>query len=75
MDTLNAAAFRNVQSATLTETPLSDAGVNGRGEIIQVRVCVMVEMIIIFLFSIIIVETNGLCLMSGANVKESRGNV
>lgn len=33
---LNAAAFANVQSATLIDTPLSDAGLDGEGEIIQV---------------------------------------
>lgn len=38
MEMLNAAAFPNVQSATLTDTPLSDAGLNGEGEIIQASV-------------------------------------
>lgn len=38
METLNAAAFPNVQSATLTATPLSDAGLNGEGEIIQASI-------------------------------------
>ena len=33
---LNAAAFPNIQSATSTETPLSDSGLDGAGEIIQV---------------------------------------
>lgn len=33
----NAAARAMIQSATLKETPLSDAGLDGTGEIIQVR--------------------------------------
>lgn len=33
---LNAAAFPNIQSATSTETPLSDSGLDGTGEVIQV---------------------------------------
>ncbi|CAN0390119.1 unnamed protein product, partial [Pylaiella littoralis] len=32
----NAAARANIQSATLTETPLTDAGLNGAGQVIQV---------------------------------------
>ena len=37
--TLNAAAFANVQSATLTKTPLTDSGLDGSGEVIQARFC------------------------------------
>lgn len=37
MKLLNAAAYHNVQSATLTESPLTDAGLDGTGEVIQVR--------------------------------------
>ncbi|CAN0460486.1 unnamed protein product, partial [Laminaria digitata] len=33
---LNAAARANIQSATVTSTPLTDAGLDGSGEIIQV---------------------------------------
>ena len=33
---LNAAARANIQSATVTSTPLTDAGLNGTGEVIQV---------------------------------------
>lgn len=33
---LNAVARANIQSATVTSTPLTDAGLNGSGEIIQV---------------------------------------
>lgn len=33
---LNAAAFPNIQSATRTETPLSNSGLDGTGEVIQV---------------------------------------
>lgn len=33
----NAAAYRNVQSANLEDTPLTDAGLDGTGEVIQVR--------------------------------------
>ncbi|CAM9659673.1 unnamed protein product, partial [Hapterophycus canaliculatus] len=33
---LNAAAYRNLQSATLTETPMTDSGLDGTGEVIQV---------------------------------------
>lgn len=42
---LNAAAYTNLQSATLTETPMSDSGLDGTGEVIQVpqagRVCLL----------------------------------
>ena len=34
--TLNAAARANIQSATVTETPLTDLGLDGSGEVIQV---------------------------------------
>lgn len=33
---LNAAARANIQSATVTETPLTDAGLDGSGEVVQV---------------------------------------
>ncbi|CAM9519204.1 unnamed protein product, partial [Scytosiphon promiscuus] len=33
---LNAAAYRNLQSATMTETPVTDSGLDGTGEVIQV---------------------------------------
>lgn len=36
----DASARAVMQSATSTETPLSDAGLDGTGEIIQVRTCV-----------------------------------
>ena len=38
---LNAAARANIQSATITDTPLTDAGLDGAGEVIQVfcRAC------------------------------------
>lgn len=35
-DLLNAAARANIQTATVTSTPLTDAGLNGTGEVIQV---------------------------------------
>lgn len=35
---LNAAARANIQSATVTSTPLTDAGLDGTGEVIQVGV-------------------------------------
>lgn len=35
--THNAAAIANVQSADLTRTPLTDSGLDGSGEVIQVR--------------------------------------
>lgn len=34
---LNAEARANVQSATITDTPLTDAGLDGTGQVIQVR--------------------------------------
>lgn len=34
---LNAVARPMIQSATLTETPLTDAGLDGTGQIVQVR--------------------------------------
>ncbi|CBJ33955.1 conserved unknown protein [Ectocarpus siliculosus] len=33
---LNAAAYHNVQSANLTESPMTDAGLDGTGEVIQI---------------------------------------
>lgn len=33
---LNAAARANIQSASVTKTPLTDAGLDGSGEVIQV---------------------------------------
>ena len=36
---LNAAARTIIQSATLTAAPLTAAGLDGTGEIIQVRIC------------------------------------
>lgn len=33
---LNAAARANIQSASVTQTPLTDAGLDGSGEVIQV---------------------------------------
>lgn len=36
--TFNAAARAVIQSATTEETPLSDAGLDGTGEVVQVRV-------------------------------------
>ena len=35
---LNAAARANIQLATVTSTPLTDAGLDGTGEVIQVSV-------------------------------------
>lgn len=37
MKLLNAAAFPNIQSATHVDTPLTDSGLDGSGEVIQVR--------------------------------------
>lgn len=33
----NAAARANIQSASVTSTPLTDAGLNGTGEVVQVK--------------------------------------
>lgn len=37
-DLLNAAARATIQSATVTNTPLTDAGLDGTDQVIQVRV-------------------------------------
>lgn len=42
---MNAVASAIVQSGTITETPLSEAGLDGSGEVIQVRTCVHGELI------------------------------
>ena len=44
---LNAAARSVIQSATLTEAPLTAAGLNGTGEIIQVRRLLELALIIL----------------------------
>lgn len=36
---LNAAARANIQSATVTDTPLTDAGLDGTGQVVQVSPC------------------------------------
>ena len=41
MRLLNAAARANIQTATVTSTPLTDAGLDGTGEVIQVKVLLL----------------------------------
>ena len=38
---LNSAARANIQSATTTDTPLTDAGLDGTGQVIQVRLALL----------------------------------
>ena len=38
---LNAAARANIQTATVTSTPLTDAGLDGTGEVIQVKMLLL----------------------------------
>lgn len=42
----NAAARANIQSASVTSTPLTDAGLNGTGEVVQVKPILLVRIVL-----------------------------
>ena len=52
--TLNASARANIQSGTVTATPLTDAGLDGTGEIIQVGGWLLLLLLLLLLLMLLL---------------------